>query len=62
MKILKEGQLPEAQVYKATCRKCGTEYEFTRGEARYSSDQRDGDALITKCPLLGCGQDNWIRP
>lgn len=62
MKILKEGRLPEQQVYQTTCTKCGTEYEFKRGEARFSSDQRDGDALVTKCPLPGCGKENWIRP
>jgi hypothetical protein len=62
MKIIKQGALPQEKVYKATCGNCSTEYEFTRAEARCSADQRDGDILITKCPLPGCGQDNWIYP
>lgn len=49
--ITKRGTPPEQLVHEATCTHCKTEYEFTRDEAKYISDQRDGDCLKTTCPV-----------
>lgn len=62
VKIITPGNLPQNDVFKATCSSCQAVYEFARHEARLSTDQRDGDALITKCPQAGCGHENWINP
>lgn len=51
MKIIRRGQPPEQKTYFATCNHCKTEIEFERSEARYVSDQRDGDFLEVKCPV-----------
>jgi hypothetical protein len=44
----------------ATCDKCGCEFEFNASDARYQSDQRDGDAYIINCPFGQCGKELWI--
>lgn len=53
MKIIHRGERPEEKVYRATCWRCKTQVEFQRGEARYHSDQRDGDYLSVTCPVCG---------
>jgi len=62
LNIIKPGNLPQDAIYRATCSSCEAVYEFARHEARFSTDQRDGDALITRCPTPGCGKENWINP
>lgn len=59
VKIITEGALAAEKIYRQTCTSCGTIYEYARKEARYSSDQRDGDALVTDCPMPGCGCTNY---
>lgn len=54
MKILQKGVLPSKQIYRATCRHCGTQIEFHFEEAEFISDQRDGDFLSIPCPLPMC--------
>ena len=51
MRIIKQGTIPEAILYVATCSNCGTVFEFTKGEAKFNSCQRDGDWLTIDCPL-----------
>lgn len=51
VKILVKGTIPEEQWYKGTCGHCHTEFAFQRKEAKYSSDQRDGDYFSIDCPL-----------
>jgi hypothetical protein len=51
MRIIREGTLPEKQLYTATCWKCTTEFEFSRIEATEVPDQRDGNYLRINCPL-----------
>lgn len=51
MKVIKRGELPETKVYGGKCQRCSTEVEFVRGEAKYNSDQRDGDFLSIACPV-----------
>lgn len=60
MHILKAGKLPEDNIYTGTCQHCKCQVSFTQREARYSSDQRDGDLLTVKCPTIGCGHDIWV--
>lgn len=43
--------------YETRCRECETKFSFQRSEAEYVSDQRDGDALVIKCPV--CGHKIW---
>ena len=50
MRVLKEGSLPEAEVFRATCPNCRTEFEFTRGEATYESSCRNDEFLKIACP------------
>jgi predicted RNA-binding Zn-ribbon protein involved in translation (DUF1610 family) len=57
VKILKQGKLAADEVYQGDCNHCGTEVEFQRKEARYVSDQRDGDALVVECPT--CKHEIW---
>ena len=69
MKIIRKGTDPAAQPIRATCSNCKTEVEFLPHEARYSSDQRDGDSYSADCPtckriitknVRGCAQQ-WER-
>lgn len=57
MKVIKQGKLAGDEVYQAKCNQCGTIVEFERKEARYESDQRDGDSLVVSCPT--CGKEIW---
>jgi len=61
IEIIKKGALPGEKKYRTTCNNCRTEFTFQAKDARRSSDQRDGDALIVKCPLEGCGKDVWAQ-
>ena len=56
MKIVKQGKVDD-NIYRGTCRNCGTEIEFDKNEAKYVSDQRDGDFLTMRCPTYRCGMD-----
>lgn len=59
MKTIRQGVLPDTQVYRAKCGYCKTEVEFERHEARTSPDQRDSGVLIVGCPL--CKRDIFIN-
>lgn len=51
MKIISEGVNPTLQPIRASCNRCRTEIEFLPFEAKYVSDQRDGDFYQVKCPV-----------
>jgi endogenous inhibitor of DNA gyrase (YacG/DUF329 family) len=51
MKIISKGVDPKTMPIMATCNKCGTTVEFMPSEAKYSSDQRDGDFYTVECPV-----------
>lgn len=51
MEIIVRGKLPEEDEYEATCYRCRTVFRFQRVEARYVSDQREGDYLSIACPV-----------
>lgn len=57
VKIIRQGKLSADEVYQAECNQCGTVLEFQRKEARFESDQRDGDALVVTCPT--CQHEIW---
>lgn len=59
IKVLKQGTPPEEKVYQATCQRCGSELEFQQKDGRYVSDQRDGDAIVVKCPV--CNSEVWVK-
>ena len=60
MKIITPGNLPDSKIYRATCRKCGTVFEFERAEASVTYDKRDGVYLTVMCPLQGCKKDATV--
>lgn len=51
MKIIKQGQDPQATPLRATCTRCHTQIEFHPIEAKYIADQRDGDFYQIACPV-----------
>lgn len=59
VEIITRGRKPGEARYEATCRECRTVFRFARSEARYVSDQRDGDAVAINCPV--CSQQVWIN-
>lgn len=61
MEILSVGKLPSEKEYTTTCGSCHTRFKFKRGEASYHSDQRDGDYLLIRCPLAGCGKNATVQ-
>ncbi len=57
VEILERGQVPADRVYVAQCPTCGSRLRFKMSEARYSTDQRDGDAVVVTCPV--CTGQVW---
>lgn len=59
MEILRKGTLPSEKTYTATCLRCDTQFRFTRGEARYQSDQRSPADVVIPCPV--CHAEVWTK-
>lgn len=53
MKIICRGVDPKEHTWRGTCLNCKTLVEFSKAEARYNHDQRDGDYLTVTCPVCG---------
>lgn len=51
VKIIKRGRLPEDIEYNVDCYRCKTEFTFAGADARFYSDQRDGDYYQIDCPV-----------
>lgn len=51
IEIVRRGKPKEEKEYQAGCRYCGTIIKFKRGDAKYQSDQREGDYLVVDCPI-----------
>ena len=51
IEIIEIGQKPGDKQYEVQCRACRTKFTFSRSDAKYTSDQRDGDFVSIKCPL-----------
>jgi len=57
MKILRR---PDPTEWRRThTHTCLTEVELELSDLRFSSDQRDGDAVTYRCP--GCNEDVWLN-
>lgn len=55
MKVLK---VPgDGWTKKTTCGKCKTHVELVLADLRYVNDQRDGDAVVWRCPT--CQREIW---
>lgn len=50
MRVIKQGVNPATVQLRGTCNNCRTEVEFSPIEAKFSSDQRDGDFYTVECP------------
>lgn len=59
MKIIKKGLVPEELPVQVTCNHCRSILEFLITEARFTSDQRDGDFYTINCPV--CHHDINIQ-
>jgi len=57
MRVIRQGVLPETKLYRATCKHCGCEMEFTRKEAEYSSSVMNESLLKVNCPT--CHNEVW---
>lgn len=57
MKIIKN-TLDKVKPYIFNCDECNSKLEASPSDFKYKLDQRDGDALICRCPV--CKKDNWI--
>ena len=57
MEIIHRGTPEPDRLYDLKC-SCGTVAKFKRREARFISDQRDGDCLLVRCPI--CGKENYV--
>lgn len=51
IEIIEQGVNPEEKTYEAECRTCKTKYRLKKGDARYNSDQKDGDYLSFRCKV-----------
>lgn len=58
VEILSRGKEPSERTHDCTCATCSTRFRFKESEAKYISDQRDGDAFAIHCPV--CGKGCWI--
>jgi len=57
MKIIRSGKNRKPKSHTVTCQ-CGCKFSFTAADARWVSDQRDGDAYVVKCPE--CKTERWV--
>ena len=60
MKIIKPGKTPVEWWFRVVnhCQRCGAQWKLEPGdELRHHDDQRDGEAVESKCPT--CGRAQW---
>ena len=57
MKIISPGKNRKPKSHTVECQ-CRCKYSFTAEDARWVSDQRDGDAYVVKCPE--CKTEHWV--
>jgi len=57
MKIIHQGTDPATKPQYGTCTYCRTQIEFMPYEAKFHSDQRDGDVYEIPCPT--CHKPIW---
>ena len=49
MKVIKSGKTKKPKETVVECRDCDCKFSFTKKEAKFISDQRDGNAYVVKC-------------
>ena len=59
MRIIEKGVSPDDKTYRERCGYCKTLFEFDRKEAKFTSDQRDGDFLTVMCPT--CARPVYVQ-
>ena len=59
MKIIKEGQLPELDIFKGTCIHCKSVIEAERHELKANNDGRNGTDYIGPCEF--CKKTMWFN-
>ena len=57
MTIIRSGKNRKKKSHAVECN-CGCKFSFTADDARWVSDQRDGDAYVVKCPE--CKTEHWV--
>lgn len=55
--VTKGNKRPEDRIYRNTCNHCGSLLQFKASDGNFIVDQRDGDAIVIKCPE--CKSDVW---
>lgn len=58
MEVIKPGKKPEDRQCEWSCSNCNAVIRSRQGEGEYKSDQREGDAIVYKCPE--CQVKNWV--
>lgn len=61
MEIIKEGKLPEKEIFNGTCTHCRCHVRFERSEAKYHSTCRNEQYLEVKCPTPGCSKQIFVE-
>lgn len=51
IEVINRGHLPENDQFEAKCNHCKSDLRFLRSDARFTSDQRDGDFVTVDCPV-----------
>lgn len=51
VKIIEVGKKPEEEYYLHICSNCGTKFSFSRRDASFVTDFRNGDYLVINCPV-----------
>lgn len=64
MEILRKGVLPADRRYVKTCPNCQTMFRFKQAETMPSgsTDQRDFNTRMIRCPLQGCDNNMVVGP
>lgn len=61
MKVISKGIDPATVPLQCTCGQCRSVIEFLPHEAKYTSDQRDGDFYKIQCPVCGTAITTDVR-
>ncbi len=57
VEVLKKGRYQNPEI-KVDCPHCGARMKYKKSEGREVTDNRDGDAVVFKCPE--CKEDIWL--
>ncbi len=57
-RVIKKGRKAKEKPIQWVCSGCDATIESKESEGKRVYDNREGDAIVTKCP--DCGHENWI--